>query len=144
MGIADEIISARDCGVVHCGVSAHPAASLVELAVQFGLAADAASYREIDAQSARRLAELLLHYDLAYNAEVMPTARAAELADRFFNQFGANGVRFYSNGTFHEAREGKLTWPGVSWNPVTAATFDTGVLVLTPQSAGCLWVEDED
>jgi hypothetical protein len=142
--VVAEIHAARDCGVVHCGVSAHPSPSLAEVAAEFGLAPDLASYKEIDAASARRLAELVLNQDMAYNAEIMPADRAAELAGRFLAQFGTDGVRYYTNGTFHEPRGPKLTWSGAGWDPVTEATFDTGVLVLGPGCSGCLWVEDED
>jgi len=135
--VAAEIRAARRFGVIHCGVSARPSPALAELATEFGLAPDLASYEEIDSSAARRLAELVLSEDLAYNAEVMPAARAADLAGRFLAQFGTEGVRYYTNGTFHEGR-------GASWDPVTAATFDTGVLVIGPRSSGCLWVEDED
>jgi hypothetical protein len=76
---------------------------------------------------------------LAYNAEIMPAARAVEFAEQFFAQFGADGVQYYTNGTFHEQ-----IGSGAEWNPVTAATFDTGVLVIGPWRSGCLWVEDED
>ena len=113
-----------------------------ELAREFGLADDPSNYKEIDAAAAWRLIQLILHQDLAYNAEVMPAGRAAELANQFLVQFSTDGVRFFTNGTFHEARG--VTWSGVNWNPVTAATFDTGVLVIGSRVSGCLWVEDED
>lgn len=144
MDVVDEILAVRDCGVVHCGVSSHPSLSLAELATEFGLATDLASYKEIDAESARWLAELVLNQDMAYNSEIIPAVRAAELAGRFLAQFGTEGVRYYTNGTFHEGRGQKLTWSGASWDPVTAATFDTGVLILGSRCSGCLWVEDED
>ncbi len=72
--------------------------------------------------------------------ELMSAARAAELAD----QFGTGGVRFFTNGTFHEPPEAQRIRSGASWTPVTPATFDTGVLVMGPRCSGCLWVEDED
>lgn len=142
--IVAEIHSARDYGVVHCGVSVWPTPTLAEIATEFGLAPVLSSYKEIDIAAAHRLAELILHQDMAYNAEIVPAVRAAEMAGRFLALFGTEGVRFYTNGTFHEGRGPKLTWSGVGWDPVTEATFDTGVLILGPQCSGCLWVEDED
>jgi hypothetical protein len=129
MGVVDEIESAREDGIVHCGLSSQASPSVAELAAEFGLSRDPGVYREIDA---------------AYNSEIIPLPRAAELADRFLDQFGTDGVRYYTNGTFHEARGPSLTWSGASWNPATEATFDTGVLVVGPNGSGCLWVEDED
>lgn len=144
MNIADEIIAARNCGVVHCGLSSHVSLSLSQLASEFELAPEPANYREIDAASARWLMEMILNQDMAYNAEIMPADRARGLADRFLSQFREQEARFFTNGSFHEKRGPKLTWSGVSWNPATQATFDTGVLILGPQCSGCLWVEDED
>lgn len=142
--VVTAIQSERDCGVVHCGVSATPTPALTDLAFEFGLAVNLAYYKQIDAAAARRLAILILNQDMAYNAEIMPMARATELADWFLAQFGNDNVRCYTNGTFHEDHGSKLTWSGVSWDDVTAATFDTGVLVIGPRLSGCLWVEDED
>jgi hypothetical protein len=144
MSVADEIIAARDCGVVHCGLSSKTSPSVSDLAAEFGLAGDPTHYKEIDGNSARRLARLVLNQDMAYNSEIIPADRAAELADRFLAQFGTDGVRYYTNGTFHEARGTGLTWSGAGWDPVTAATFDTGILVIGSRCSGCLWVEDED
>lgn len=134
MDIVAEIRAARGA---RCGYSAGGAGT--GLAAEFGLAPDPASYREIEAATARRLIELILHRDLAYHAEIMPAARAAELADRFLASFGTDGVHYFTNGNC--AEQGGRNW---SWNPVTAATFDTGVLVVGPRRCGCLWVEDED
>ena len=144
MEVVAEILVARDCGIVHCGVSSQPSPPLAELAAEFGLAPDLASYREIDADSARWLAKSVLNQDMAYSAQIMSVARAAELADQFLAQFGTEGARFYTNGDFHESRRQKLTLSDVAWNPVTSATFDTGVLIIGLQYSGCLWVEDED
>jgi hypothetical protein len=144
MGVADDIIAARRCGIVGCGLSSQPSPSLAELAREFGLSDDLSNYREIDGASARHLVGLALSQDLAYNAVVVPATQAVELADRFLAQFGTEGVRFYTNGDFHEVWLPKLSRTGASWNPVTSATFDTGVLIVGPRSCGCLWVEDEN
>lgn len=88
---------------------------------------------------------MVLHRDMAYNAEVMSDARAAELADAFLSHFGP-GTRYFSNGTWHlppVVRPGRVVC-GASWDPVTPATFDTGVLAIGPERFGCLWIEDED
>ncbi len=130
--------------MVHCGLSSKPSPSLPELAREFALADDPGNYREIDSTAARRLMQMLLHQDLAYNAEILPMDRASELVAAFLAQFGVEGVQFFTNGTFHEALGPKSTFHGASWNPATAATFDTGVLILGPRCSGCLWVEDED
>jgi hypothetical protein len=64
---------------------------------------------------------------MAYDAEVMPIGQAEQLTDRFLAQSG-EGSMFFTN----------------NWCPVTVATFDEEVLVLGPNSRGCVWIEDED
>jgi hypothetical protein len=145
MGVAEDIIAARIYGEVRCGLSSRPSPTVPELAREFGLRDEAGCYKEIDQQDARQLVQTLLHRDMAYNAEVMPEARAAELADAFLAQFGP-GTRYFSNGNWHlppVARTDGVVW-GASWDPVTPATFDAGVLVIGPEQSGCLWIEDED
>lgn len=127
MAVIEDILAARRFGVVHCGVSSLTAPTIEELAREFGLRSDARCYREIDEASARQSIQRLLHHDLAYSAEVMPERQAEKLTQRFFAQFGAEAKYFTNNEC-----------------PVTAATFDEGVLVLSPHLSGCLWVEDED
>jgi len=58
------------------------------LAREFGLRDDPTCYKKIDELAARQVTRSLLHKDMAYNSEVMPEARAAELADLFLAQFG--------------------------------------------------------
>jgi hypothetical protein len=88
MAVSDDIIAARIYGVVRCGLSARSGLlTLPELAREFGLIDEPSKYKEIDAAAARHLIRRLLHQDMAYNATVMPDARAEELADRFLAQF---------------------------------------------------------
>ena len=146
MTVADDIVGGRIYGVVRCGLSEKAAPpTLAELVRQFGLGDDPASYKEIDETAARYLIHLVLHRDMAYNAEVMPLARAVELADQFLAQFGPD-TRNFSNGSWHlppVVRPDAVAC-GPSWNPVTTATFDTGVLAIGQARSGCLWIEDED
>ncbi len=81
---------------------------------------------------------------MACNSAIVAPALAEALVHRFFAAFGDADLRFFTNGTFHEAPGERLTYSGVSWQPATEATFDTGVLVLGPVASGALWVEDED
>jgi hypothetical protein len=146
MAVSDDIIAARVCGAVRCGLSKHATpTSASELAREFGLDDEPSFYKEIDEAAARDLIRSVLHRDMAYNAEVMHEARAAELADQFLAQFGP-GTRYFSNGSWHLPRvvlvNGVVCGP--SWDPVTPATFDTGVLAIGQERSGCFWVEDED
>jgi hypothetical protein len=146
MTVAEDIIAARVYGVVRCGFSQKTGPPTVrDLAREFGLSEEPSLYKEIDEAAARRLVCRVLHRDMAYNAEVMPEPRAAALADAFLAQFGP-GTRYFSNGLWHLPRviraDGVVSGP--SWDPVTPATFDAGVLAIGHKISGCLWVEDED
>lgn len=143
MVVFEAIVAAR--AGARCGFSSLPAPSVSELAREFGLFDGDACYKEIDQESARRLVEAVLWRDMAYNSELMPRAQAQQLASQFLANFDSS-ARYFSNGTWHE--EGNTftggSGSGIGWDPVTSATFDTGVLVIGPDRSGCLWVEDED
>jgi hypothetical protein len=140
MSVCEEIIAARRFGVVHCGLSNVSGPTLTELASEFGLKPEESCYREIDRETARGVVRLVLQQDLAYDHQIISPKRAQELATRFIDQFGQSDVHFFTNGTF---KSGPDRSHG-EWNPVTEATFDTGVLAIGPHCSGCLWVEEED
>jgi hypothetical protein len=73
----------------------------------------------------------------------MSEAAATALAAEFLSRFGET-ARFYTNGTFppHDERR-PAGWMG-SWDPITRATFDTGVIAVDDVTVGLLWFEDED
>ena len=131
---------------MRCGFSALRTALVADLAREFGLRDDPSIYHDIDEADARRLMRIALRRDLAYGAELMSDARAAELADRFIAAFGAD-ARYCTNGSWHlppvVARDGR-SGHGPGWIPATDATFDTGVLAIGKVRSGCFWVEDED
>lgn len=141
-----EIIRSRDCGVVYCAVLDRSGATPDGIAKEFNLApASKVNYFDIDASLTFEIAVLVLHRDLAYSTQIMPTDRAKDLAQRFIALFG-EPAQFCTNANFlKESPEG---YPGSirlsSWNPATDATFDTGIIVIGKELAGCLWVEDED
>lgn len=144
MTIADELVSARNRGRVRCGFSALGQPSVATLAAEFGLQADASRYQEIGGDAACRLVFLALNQDLAHCTEILPVERAVYLAEHFVDAFDHEDTRFYTNGNLYEGPDDEVTWSGASWNPMTEATFDTGILVIGPLASGVFWVEDED
>jgi len=141
--VIDEILAARDCGVVHCGFS--DARDLPDVAAAFGLAIDESIYREIGFEAARDLVTNLLHRDQAYDSEIMALARATDLADRFLREATSAPCRYLTNMISpRELLKGRSTQFGPQWNPATTATFDMGVLLLGARGSACFWVEDED
>ncbi|MBP0017928.1 MAG: hypothetical protein J7647_10265 [Cyanobacteria bacterium SBLK] len=87
----------------------------------------------------------ILHQDLAYDSERMNRWKAQQISDRFIQFFGTQ-AKYLTNAEFAivegvgeiEVRNLRI------WNPITEATFDTGICVCSPTHLGLLWVEDED
>ena len=79
--------------------------------------------------------------DMAHDQEVMPEHRARELAAAFLANFDDN-ARFLTNSRRFVA--GSNPNAGYGWEPISHATFDTGVLVEADGVIGIVWVEDED
>ncbi len=136
MDVVAAILTARISGVVRCGLSALPRPSVLDVAAEFGLLPERDAYRQVEATAAHTAVRDVLHRDLAYSGEIMPAAEADRLAAAFLDLFG--GAALYFTNTDGDNNNG---W---SWFPVTAATFDTGVIAIGPERSGCLWVEDED
>lgn len=149
--LRDRVTKARDCGVVHLevrarnepGEPADPRAEADDLVRSLGLRAIGESWRELTRDEARAALRDVLHRDQAYRGELMSESAAQAFADEFLVGFGP-GARFYTNAVFpSEAERGLPGWAG-SYDPITSATFDTGVLVVSAREAGLLWIEDED
>lgn len=115
-------------------------ASVTDVARSFGLLDSSECYEEIDAVEAAKVIENVLHRDMAYKTEIMPFSLARELSGEFVAAFAGSDARFFTNGEWGRST-GAL---GVGWTPVTSATFDTGVLVVSDQTFGCVWCMDED
>lgn len=145
--LATEVKVKRRCGVVHCtlaslevlGLGTHSTAASVVRAL--GLRGPDEGYENtalirITAEVARSVIEGLLTKDLAYGSDILPAEDANFLATTFLSYFP--GGTFYTNG--------ELALPGqvATWTSMTDATFDAGVLAMTNDNAGLLWVEDED
>jgi hypothetical protein len=104
------------------------------------LAPDPEGLSEIDDRAAIKIIEAILWKDLAYHAEIMPKEQAGEYARWFIENFSGPESRFFTNGDWNDYHQTVSN----SWYAFTDATFDAGVIVVSPQYAICLWVEDED
>lgn len=132
--ICDEIIAARDYGVVRCNVVNGYFISYLEAAAEFGLQSTVpVGYREITGETAYTLAVEILHRDTVYHDETMPLSEAERLTSAFITLFEEQNPHFYTNQFSNE-----------SWYPATQATCDAGILILGDTIIGTLWVEDED
>jgi hypothetical protein len=94
------------------------------------------SWRVLSADEAVHALRRALHRDLAYDAPIMPEELAHGLASRIVRFFGPGAI-FYTNRSL---AEGQSTG---SWEPVTDATFDTGVIAVGIRCVGVVWFMDE-
>jgi hypothetical protein len=142
--VFEDILAERLSGTVHCGTTA--AVTLERVAQAFSLNSTASLYLEVDREAAHTLIRELLHRDLAYGTVLMPFERAVALADRFLAETTQGSSHYFTNviAFATPTPSGPKVQVGPSWNPATEATFDMGVMVVTPHGSACFWVEDED
>jgi hypothetical protein len=98
---------------------------------------------EVPAAKAHAILQAVLWKDLAYSQEVMPIARASQLATAFIHAHSHPEAHFFSNAdwtTYHDTSRGGA----FGFNSLTDATFDGGIVAVCGGLASCAWVEDED
>jgi hypothetical protein len=141
MDVITRIVEARQgTGRIIAGIRRDGVQSAESVAASFGLHGGFGIYFEIDEWEATSIIALVMNKDMAYSTEILPVHEARELAEGFMRQFRGEKAKYYTNGTF--GKPGLFS--GNTWNPATAATFDTGVIVVAQKSVGCVWVMDED
>lgn len=148
--VCDAITRQRKYGHPTCAVHDRSApgdprlyhAVLDEFVATLGFRGMGEAWIEVSIQSAKTLAREILFKDLAYGVAMMSEDEAALLAERFFALFDAS-VRCFTNGNLVVRDADPTEVPG-SWNPITEATVDAGVVCLGSSRIGILWVEDED
>ncbi|MBP1933011.1 hypothetical protein [Ammoniphilus resinae] len=141
------LVSNRDSGDVTCRMKdINQVGRVVEVKEQFlqevGLNSDRIKgrWKEVDRKTAGRILEYILSVDMAYDIKLKSKPLADQLGRYFLNQFHFD-AKYYTNGDFEE-KTGFLRIRG--WIPVTASTFDTGVVVMDEDRIGILWTEDDD
>jgi hypothetical protein len=95
------------------------------------------SLDEIPPERAETLLAAVLGRDLAYRAAVMPERVAAKLVRQPVEVLEP-GARWWTNGDV--ADRGSFA----AWNPLSEATFDSGVIGISETRTLVAWVMDED
>lgn len=143
--IKEKILRLRDYGVTYCvledRIYKDSQRSLLEFGKKMGFLIKSEDLYIIERDQALDILKLVLRQDLAYLSQIMPNEQADELARDFCDQF-QKGAKFLTNGSFEKTSSDEISLS--SWNSITKATFDTGVLIIDEKSIGFLWVEDED
>lgn len=110
---------------------------------------------EITEQTAKWMMTNLLNSDMAYHSELFARDESVRLSNEFV-QFvsqgetvAKNGIgcRYFINGSVWTDAPSLYTLDGkeiLGWNSVTNATFDSCILMVTPQRIGIVWGKDQD
>ena len=95
------------------------------------------AWRMIDRSEALGCLQHILYHDLAYQRPLMEQKSAQFIAESFLALFSSYDCRFCSNGSFDEKSM-------LGWTPISASTFDHGVIAFDDKSIGMIWAQDED
>ncbi len=163
-----ELKQTRDVGITHCKISeVEPALDgfVKDLQSQFnsdltllvdefikqdGLVPLKNSWFEVNEETATWILECVLSHDLAYSSPLPSQKRARNLTHQLITLVrGSNPgerIRFFTNG---KAVPGPAMYDlsmkhMMGWNTASNATFDSGVVIVSRNRMGMIWVEDED
>ena len=134
----ETIHNERKGGVVHCGFDA--STTIESTTAAFELYYKEGAFSQVELREAKAIVAGVLFADLAYQSPIMEREVAEGLAEAFLRPLVAAEFEFFV--TMHyDFGNGRL---GSAWTPVTAATFDAGVIAIGSAGSACVWVEDED
>ena len=149
----NELIPALD-GFVNGGLQSQFNVDLTTLVDNFikteGLIPLKNSWFEVNEETATWVLECILSQDLAYNAPLPSKDKARYFTRQLITLVKSSNagerIRFFTNG---KAVPGPamydLTMRHMNgWNPATEATFDSGVVIVSRNRIGMIWVADED
>jgi hypothetical protein len=148
MNAIERILKSRNAGITTCAmVDVPPRASggsAVNQVVQaHGFQGLASEWIEISAADAQAIVATLLHRDLAHGAVLMPLAAASDLATPLFDAVPEPHA-YFTNGDWVMNANGGDDATLHGWNPISDATFDSGVVCIGAGRAALFWVQDED
>lgn len=147
--LREEVISKRDSGEVLLeikklvpDIAPETDENIITLVNSFvmelGLSGIGDRWKEISQEDAQKILIFALTKNLAYSEELMPLGDANKISDRLIKLFKNNRL-FFTNATFQNSYS-RLT----EWNSITESTFDTGVVIVSNERIGIIWVQDED
>ena len=117
-----------------------------DVARHFGLKAIGAAWRRVDRSTAIHILRNLLEENMAVQSPRLEPDKAKLAIDEFMEAW-AEDTAFFTNGTWDtgwQKSKHSNTLFGPDWEPITQATFDSGIVALGPRIFGILWIEDED
>ncbi len=147
--LRSEIVTKRNCGEIiletrkvilsNTFTSPEKLIKIVDLFVeQLGYSSLGADWKQINRQEAQNIISFVMKKDLAYSHILMTLQESEEISQKFFDFFPGN-CSFLTNASFMNNYSGMT-----AWNSITDATFDTGIVIVSPNRIGILWAKDED
>lgn len=153
MNVVDEIVQQRTAGRTICAIQndnvVGKGREIADRVVQaHDLRGLGDGWSMISGADAHAIVTTLLHRDLASNTELMSLAKASDLATRFFDLVPEPHT-YFTNGDWTTSSDARSdpTHPLATlegWDPISDATYDSGVVCVGEGSAAVLWVEEED
>lgn len=138
----------RDAGLVHFDIrsrndfsSASDTAAIDEFVSELNHKKLNALWKAFKKYDAERLLTSILHKDMAYQYECMEIGLARSTMRSFFDLFSAS-ARYYSNAEFRPESGGFVSIG--SYQSITNATFDSGIVGIDDKHISFIWIEDED
>jgi hypothetical protein len=136
LALARDLLTSREVGNVMLRLSElerprPPREAADDLVQRLGYTPLGDSWHEVPLTRAREVLTRYLSTEAAYSTSQMSLQAAEALVDRFLDLVGSDAVYLTNR-------------QGDGWSPVTHATFDSGVIAVTPDRVGMLWTEDED
>ncbi len=136
----NEIIIARNCGLFQIKTATTNGDSIEKTMGRLGLYPKPGCLREISLSAAREALKTILWKDLAYHSELLSESDATERASYLANLFSTTDTKYFTNGDWENYHRKN----GLSFDSLTDAAFDAGVLFVNKEYAASIWVQDED
>ncbi|MGH2416096.1 MAG: hypothetical protein ACRDEA_20880 [Microcystaceae cyanobacterium] len=106
--------------------------------IQLGYSGLGLRWKEVNQQEAQKILNFIMTKDLAYSVQLMTSQEAEKIVIKLFSFFPTD-CKFFTNALFTNNYSGMSTW-----DSITKATFDTGIMLISDRRIGILWVKDED
>lgn len=147
--ITTTIAARRTSGRVICALVPQLARATTRVhadqaASSLGLRALGEGWLEVSERDALRIAAGVLAHDLASHAALMPVGEAETLVDELLTLVPEPFICF-TNGDWAEVFGAESAQQsGFSFDPLTEAALDAGIVCVGDGVTAVLWVEDED
>jgi hypothetical protein len=140
MNLIEQIKNKRDVGIVRSHEIEVETFRWNEILTKLELIPDEKRLIKIDRDEAIEILKVLLSKDMAYKSEIMKIEESSALSQNVIDSYSSDDTEYFTNGHWNEREKNN----GFTWNPMTEATFDGGIIIKRAQKVISIWFEDED